>query len=427
MLGSQELWHTRYDMPSIERIIIATLLAITTAVLGVRAEQLAFPPDVGTNHLGVLWPGSDPEYTGAWVRPHPGPFVWGLIERTPGTYDWRESDLVVEKLQGERLAVLATVWPFASWDQRACHLSEPPTRGAFKEFDDLLYMPCDMPGYLAWLAALVERYDGDGVDDMPGLAYPIRHWEVLNEPEMQGPQLTFFQEPPDVYCELLRASYHVITTADPLAVVLPAGQSGMHREATAYWRPILQDETVPFDVGNIHSIRATDMQQESAFWAPEYLAFLADTGRSDVGYWITEAQVGAVGPKGQMTDAQSAEALFIGTVVALAEGAEVILHVLANDPKGEKGHATVDTANLLGRMIGSFASVEHVSPYAIRFDMPGGEQIYALWKGGVLPAEVAGTVMVTTYLGTTSSMDAREVSAAVSMLAEPLPTEKQLP
>ena len=27
----------------------------------------------------------------------------------------------------------------------------------------------------------VERYDGDGIDDMPGLATPIHHWEIFEE------------------------------------------------------------------------------------------------------------------------------------------------------------------------------------------------------------------------------------------------------
>lgn len=405
-------------MASMKRITIAALLALFVLAIGSLGEQLEFPADVGTNHLGVLWPGSEPEYAGAWVRPHPGPFIWGLIERTEGTYNWREPDLAVEKLQDQRLAVLATVWPFAAWDQRACHSNDMRARGAFPEFGTLLYMPCNLDAYLAWLGALVERYDGDGVDDMPGLIYPIRHWEVLNEPEMQGPELTFFQEPPSNYAELLRTSYSAIKAADPLAVVLPAGQAGMHTEATEYWRPILQDSTVPFDVGNIHSIRATDMQQEAAFWGPEYRVFLDSSGRSDMEYWITEAQVGAVGPNGQMSDEQSAEDLFIGTVVALADGAEVILHVLANDPRGEKGHAAVDAANLLGRTIGVFASVQRVRTNVIRFLMPDGREIFALWKGASLPTEVVGTVTITTHLGATSEMDARGVVADIPLLVE---------
>ncbi|HID05674.1 MAG TPA: hypothetical protein EYP10_00850, partial [Armatimonadetes bacterium] len=38
-----------------------------------------------------------------------------------------------------------------------------------------------MDAYRAWIRALVERYDGDGKDDMPGLRYPILHYQVGNE------------------------------------------------------------------------------------------------------------------------------------------------------------------------------------------------------------------------------------------------------
>ena len=33
--------------------------------------------------------------------------------------------------------------------------------------------------------ATVERYDGDGLEDMPGLSNPIKHWQVGNEPNVQ--------------------------------------------------------------------------------------------------------------------------------------------------------------------------------------------------------------------------------------------------
>ncbi|MBI2439784.1 MAG: hypothetical protein HYV35_00245, partial [Lentisphaerae bacterium] len=35
--------------------------------------------------------------------------------------------------------------------------------------------------YAGVVSNLVERYDGDGLNDMPGLTYPIRVWELVNE------------------------------------------------------------------------------------------------------------------------------------------------------------------------------------------------------------------------------------------------------
>lgn len=44
------------------------------------------------------------------------------------------------------------------------------------------WIPVDTPKYIRFVEAAVERYDGDGVDDMPGLTNPIRYWQVGNEP-----------------------------------------------------------------------------------------------------------------------------------------------------------------------------------------------------------------------------------------------------
>ena len=91
------------------------------------------------------------------------------------------------------------IWPFAQWDQDNCHNDDPPVENP-REFAGLqsglfvrMYAPCDPESYALWLGAVVERYDGDGIDDMPGLQYPIRHWEIGNEPDMHSSSHTLFQ------------------------------------------------------------------------------------------------------------------------------------------------------------------------------------------------------------------------------------------
>ncbi|HID44067.1 MAG TPA: hypothetical protein EYP30_09930, partial [Archaeoglobaceae archaeon] len=66
--------------------------------------------------------------------------------------------------------------------------------------------PCNMTDYKNFIRRLVERYDGDGIDDMPSLEIPIKYWEILNEPEMNEPHLTFYKGTPDRYVEILKAS-----------------------------------------------------------------------------------------------------------------------------------------------------------------------------------------------------------------------------
>jgi arabinogalactan endo-1,4-beta-galactosidase len=84
----------------------------------------------------------------------------------------------------------------------------------------LLYMVID-PGGPPWSAkkfanfvkAIVERYDKDGVDDMPGLIYPIKHYEILNEVEISPyvkQNFTF-----ETIMEYIRETYRALKDACP--------------------------------------------------------------------------------------------------------------------------------------------------------------------------------------------------------------------
>lgn len=79
------------------------------------------------------------------------------------------------------------------------------------------YLPVDTDQYVDFVEAFVERYDGDGVDDLPELANPIRYWQVGNEPNDTA--LTDF-------AELQQMTYDAIKEACPEAVVLVGGATG---------------------------------------------------------------------------------------------------------------------------------------------------------------------------------------------------------
>ena len=55
--------------------------------------------------------------------------------------------------------------------------------------------------YAAWVRGMVERYDKDGTDDMPGLRYPIRYYEIEVEFSSYTP------ESADEYLDKLRIAY----------------------------------------------------------------------------------------------------------------------------------------------------------------------------------------------------------------------------
>jgi len=80
------------------------------------------------------------------------------------------------------------------------------------------WLPVDVPAYQAFVRATVERYDGDGTDDMPGLRVPIRHWQVGNEPD---------ENRRSDFAGLQAITYSAVKDACPGCTVLIGGVPGM--------------------------------------------------------------------------------------------------------------------------------------------------------------------------------------------------------
>ena len=77
------------------------------------------------------------------------------------------------------------------------------------------YLPIDEEKYLKFVKAAVERYDGDGIDDMPGLTNPVMYWQVGNEPNDRSGFGGF--------ARLQKITYEAIKSACPQCKVLVGG------------------------------------------------------------------------------------------------------------------------------------------------------------------------------------------------------------
>jgi hypothetical protein len=382
----------------------------TTKLLLSVQRQLEWPTDVGTSHFGALGNELD-GFSGAWVRPLPGRFIWGLMEPSEGDYLWKASDNWVRKWQENRLGVLVMIWPFAQWDQNICHAEDPPveTPRVFPQYDSNLllrmYPPCKPQSYSSWLSKVVERYDGDGFNDMPGLKYPIRHWEIGNEPDMQSPSHTLFQGNAEAYLNLLKLSYKTVKSADPNASVLIAAPSKWTPEVIEYWEPIFAGGSNFFDIGNMHSLQASN-----DFHASEYRRQLDASGSSSKPFWITEAGVFMGGKP--LEQEELARITIPNYASAFAAGAQVVFRL-------SRGHNTgqvLETYLLAARTFGDFDVATSLTENVVRFDMPDGRLVFALWDNGTLPDEVTGKVKVITYKGEESSQDASVVISQVPIL-----------
>lgn len=373
-------------------------------------QQLTWPIDVGTNHFGALGNTLD-GVDGGWIRPLPGRFIWGLMEPEKGEYLWTGTDRWVQKWQDNHLGVLVTIWPFAQWDQDGCHNDDPPVANP-REFAGLpsglfvrMYAPCDPESYASWLGAVVERYDGDGIDDMPGLQYPIRHWEIGNEPDMQSSSHTLFQGTSMDYLNLLKLSYETIKSVDTEAKVLIAAPSKFTPEVVDFWEPILEGGSHYFAIGNMHSLQGSD-----DFHASDYQGFLESSGSKDKPFWITEAGVFMAG------QALEQEALSRVTIPnyasAFANGADVVFRLA----RGHSSGKVLETYLLAARTFGQFNNVFGHSENVVQFDMPDGKTVFVLWDNGLLPKSVTGQVQVITYDGKETVVDAAAVETQVPTL-----------
>lgn len=146
----------------------------------------------------------------AWLR---NIIEWPAVEptnRPPSEYRWNSADAAVRAATENCLNLLITVEETPDWAATEGHRSPIKTEA----LDD----------YVEFVTALVERYDGDGVDDAPSGAV-VNYWEFYNEPDMgnkvPGEEGWGFHGAR--YAAMLAAIYDPIHDANPNAKVVMGG------------------------------------------------------------------------------------------------------------------------------------------------------------------------------------------------------------
>lgn len=234
-----------------------------------------------------------------WTRPHPGPFAWGFIEKSRGNFNFEQTDSYVKQAQENNIAILATTWPFADWDQQCKSNCDVSTQDIFYPREKLgisegipakRCKPCNMQDYKNFLKKLVERYDGDGIEDMPGLKIPIKYYEILNEPEMKGNDMTFFKGNEQDYVEILKASYEAVKETCPDCKVVQAGAAGTEQMMLDFWGKIFSlNAGNYFDIANIHYINNGD---KSTLNVKDFKNLMQKYSINKP-TWVTEAEYGS--------------------------------------------------------------------------------------------------------------------------------------
>lgn len=143
-------------------------------------------------------------------------WVFGQPDLEKKQYDWINYDRYFKNLPDgmKPLKNICVVMPgmIGRWGQMMKHR---PKVTISQHLEGTTYCPKDAKAYGQWVEAIVERYDGDGKNDMPGLKTPAKYWQPDNEPH----------DPPGrkEYAELVRITRQAIKKADPTAKVLIGG------------------------------------------------------------------------------------------------------------------------------------------------------------------------------------------------------------
>ena len=290
-----------------------------------------------------------------WVRPHPGPFVWNNIEKEKGIFSWDKVDKYVTYAQNHNQKTIATIWPYSNWEQKSCKRKKG--RSPFgKRFAKYLSKPCSMENYKTFLLALVDRYDGDGQNDMPGLTKPIIHWEIMNEPEFR----MFFKGTEDEFVEIFNFSSKLIKSKQKDAVIIMAGAAGMFPESKKFWKSALPKIKDHFDIANMHHITPPDGKCDKDFWVSEFSELL-QTLNIDKPIWVTEAMTGVC--------------RVIPTYInAFASGAEVIIDVGVNAPGMKMSKGSRKKLNDFIKEVDGFKSVKLISKKKAEFILKDGSR-----------------------------------------------------
>jgi len=297
--------------------------------------------------------------------------------------------------------------------------------------------PCSMADYKNFLQKLVDRYNFDSKNDMPGLKYPVRYWEIMNEPELQTSPLVFFQGTADDYFEVLKASYETITIEDVNAKVLNSGLASLDPDSLRFWTTVMDRGAAKyFDIGSIHSISAGEDLN-----IPKFKEFLNRYNAGSKPIWVTEVSFEASSAKLAASNEGYAEVMARAYGFALANGVDKLFYVnlqmpesLPNAAAGGPGFTNLSalfdskgtktklyTAHrLFTEKLGGFESVQKLQEEVVQEERisrvnlgaykfkKNGKNIYLFFAKDktkiTLPKELSGNVKVTDINGNEREM-----------------------
>jgi len=202
-------------------LCLALLLCLSGAARGQSPAGFVFGMEYAFPGTTSYWAASQYAELGATSCKFNGKGTfWGDVETAPPvdgvhSYDWSRVDESVDALHRAGFTNLTVVIG------SQCAWGSEPLGDLEALFPDASTMPKDehLGDYIEWVFSFVERYDMDGVDDMPGLAAPILNYEILTEAQ----HYVYWYGDEEDYVTLLRISYEAVKAANPATQVILSG------------------------------------------------------------------------------------------------------------------------------------------------------------------------------------------------------------
>jgi hypothetical protein len=361
------------------------------------------------------------------LSPAAGQFSRRVVEPDQeGVFDFALPDRLVKAAQRHNLQMVAML---------TCNRSG----SAIEDHGE----PQDTASFRRYVQAVVERYDGDGQADMPGLRYPIRYWQLTTEPEAA------FAYDGASYARVMGVTRRAIREADPQALLVSGGARPLYSgtdpgsyHCLRFWRDFLASGGGEVtDVMDLHC-SAPEPGADFPVTLAHFQALLArydyrkplwilETGTYSGRLFRGELDSSDRSNYPQHSEADQAAWWVQHCAYAFSHGVERLFwNVFYNDGPGWfKAGAMLNrdrspklvyyTQRLMAQKIDGFSACRELRPGLVRFQVDS-RIVYVAWGSGPLPLE--GRVLVTDIYGATRVAEASRVLLSQSpVFVEPAP------
>lgn len=354
-------------------------------------------------------------------------FPWGMLEPQQGDYHFELSDAIVNEAQAQGLEYVGVVMPFAGWDLASRGAAAETCAHFFQEdypylaYEGAMDRYVDLDSFIVFLGKLVERYDGDGVDDAPGLQRGVKYWQLHNEPE--GENCGQFRNDPEAFVEFMQRGYEAVHAACADCQVMNGGAAiplWKDMPGSQFWKQYAQAGGAPYQ--DIIAIHYNEGKHDTTGGTVEdfetQIQSMYDALGAEKDMWVTEfgVLIGENDTQGRFTRFSETEAAawYMRFYTAgLAKGVDRFFsdNISFHDSQKNEILLPFYVNKLLEAKLGSFTAAEKLAEGQYRFTV-NGKSVYVLWNG--IPAELSGTVTAIDMYGNTQTADAATLQPSES-------------